>query len=192
MRVRTRPICLSACASGSTAPTSRRRTQAPVPSAASDRQADDRALDPPRRRRQRAHRPAARATSHALGGVPATVTQLLSNHYNDTRAEYYRQLKRTSDTGDVLPFLTYASRGLVDGLEEQLGFIWDQQFHDRWEQYVYQSFGELRTETDHRRLKAHARAVRALPRRCATQRDARTHAAPRLSLRAEDAQDADA
>jgi Fic family protein len=86
-------------------------------------------------------------------GFPAPVTQLLSNHYNATRSEYYRQLKHASDTGDVIPFLAYAARGLVDELAEQLGIIWDWQYEDRWEQYVYQQFGELRTESDRRRLR---------------------------------------
>jgi Fic family protein len=86
-------------------------------------------------------------------GFPPPVTQLLSNHYNATRTEYYRQLKRASDTGDVIPFLTYAARGFVDELAEQLDIVWRWQFDDRWEQYVYQTFGELRTETNRRRLK---------------------------------------
>jgi Fic family protein len=86
-------------------------------------------------------------------GFPPPVTQLLSNHYNATRSEYYRQLKRASDTGDVIPFLTYAARGFVDELAEQLDIVWRWQFDDRWEQYVYQTFGGLRTETSRRRLK---------------------------------------
>lgn len=86
-------------------------------------------------------------------GFPPPVTQLLSNHYNATRTEYYQQLKRASNTGDVIPFITYAARGFVDELAEQLDIIWRWQFEDRWEQYVYQRFGELRTETDRRRLK---------------------------------------
>lgn len=88
-----------------------------------------------------------------LAGFPPPVTQLLSNHYNATRTEYYRQLKRASDTGDILPFLTYAVRGFVDELSEQLDIVWHWQFDDRWEQYVYKQFGELRTESDRRRLK---------------------------------------
>jgi Fic family protein len=86
-------------------------------------------------------------------GFPPPVTQLLSNHYNATRTEYYRQLKRASETGDVMDFLTYAARGFVDELTEQLDIVWRWQFDDRWEQYVYQQFGELRTETNRRRLR---------------------------------------
>jgi Fic family protein len=75
-------------------------------------------------------------------GVPTPATHLLSNHYNQTRTEYYRQLRQASmGGGDVLPFLRYALQGFVDGLRDQLGMIRAQQFADRWEQYVYQQFG---------------------------------------------------
>ncbi len=75
-------------------------------------------------------------------GVPTPATHLLSNHYNQTRTEYYRQLRQASKGGgDVLPFLRYALQGFVDGLRDQLRTIRDQQFADRWEQYVYQQFG---------------------------------------------------
>jgi Fic family protein len=86
-------------------------------------------------------------------GFPTPATQLLSNHYNQTRSEYYRQLHASSRTGDPIPFLTYALRGFVDGLAEQLDLIFSWQREDRWEQYVYQQFGELRTEADRRRLR---------------------------------------
>jgi Fic family protein len=86
-------------------------------------------------------------------GFPTPATQLLSNHYNQTRSEYYRQLNAASRTGDPLPFLIYALRGFVDGLAEQLELIFAWQREDRWEQYVYQQFGELRTEADRRRLR---------------------------------------
>lgn len=74
-------------------------------------------------------------------GVPTPATHLLSNHYNQTRTEYYRQLKMASRGEDVLPFIRYALQGFVDGLRDQLGTIRAQQFADRWEQHVYQRFG---------------------------------------------------
>jgi len=75
-------------------------------------------------------------------GVPTPATHLLSNHYNQTRSEYYRQLRQASrGDGDPLPFLNYALQGFVDGLRDQLKTIRDQQFADRWEQHVYQQFG---------------------------------------------------
>jgi|SRR5680860_48800 len=79
-------------------------------------------------------------------GVPTPATHLLSNHYNQTRTEYYRQLRDASrGKGDPLPFVKYALQGFVDGLREQLGVIRAQQFADRWEQYVYQRFGRTTT-----------------------------------------------
>jgi Fic family protein len=75
-------------------------------------------------------------------GVPTPATHLLSNHYNQTRNEYYRQLRLSSKSGgDVLPFAMYALQGFVDGLRDQLGTFRKQQFADRWEQHVYQQFG---------------------------------------------------
>src|SRR5919202_5399853 len=74
-------------------------------------------------------------------GVPSPATHLLSNHYNQTRSEYYRQLARTSESGgDVMPFIVYAVQGFLDGLREQLKTIRQQQFDDRWEQFVYETF----------------------------------------------------
>ncbi len=79
-------------------------------------------------------------------GVPTPATHLLSNHYNQTRTEYYRQLRHASrGDADVLPFVRYAVQGFVDGLRDQLRTIRAQQFADRWEQYVYQQFGRATT-----------------------------------------------
>jgi Fic family protein len=85
-------------------------------------------------------------------GVPTPATHLLSNHYNQTRAEYYRQLRLASKgAGDVLPFVRYSLQGFVDGLREQLAVIRAQQFADRWEQYVYQQFGRTNSKARLRR-----------------------------------------
>jgi Fic family protein len=88
-------------------------------------------------------------------GVPMPAAHLLSNHYNVTRDEYYRQLQRASDSGgDVTAFLKYAVQGFVDGIRGQLTFVWGQQYHDRWEQFIYQAFGGHPTSTaERRRLK---------------------------------------
>jgi Fic family protein len=86
--------------------------------------------------------------------APVPATHLLSNHYNMTRADYYRHLHLTSRVpdGNPIPFITYAARGLVDGLRDQLKTITEQQFRDRWEQYIYETFGDRRTAADQRRL----------------------------------------
>jgi Fic family protein len=87
-------------------------------------------------------------------GFPVPTCQLLSNHYNQTRSEYYRQLAISSrERNGILSFVAYAVQGFVDQLREQLDVIWRRQFEDRWAQFVYQTFGERRSETDNRRLR---------------------------------------
>ncbi len=74
-------------------------------------------------------------------GVPAPAAHLLSNHYNLTRNEYYRQLDLASKSnGDLLPFIHYAVQGFVDGLREQLKYVWDQQWDVAWQNHVHQTF----------------------------------------------------
>ena len=86
-------------------------------------------------------------------GFPAPTCQLLSNHYNLTRTEYYRRLDEASRRQDEQGFLLYAIRGFVDQLREQLEAIWQRQLADRWEQFVYQTFGARASESENRRLK---------------------------------------
>lgn len=83
---------------------------------------------------------------------PEPVTQLLSNHYNQTRSEYYRQLDRTTTDGPN-GFLLYAVQGFVEELRGQLDRIWTMQYVDRWEQYVHQQFGETSTDSRRRQLR---------------------------------------
>jgi Fic family protein len=74
-------------------------------------------------------------------GVPSPAAHLLSNHYNQTRSEYYRQLDQASKSGgDVIPFLRYAVRGFVDGLHEQMNLVWDQIWFIVWRDHVHEQF----------------------------------------------------
>jgi Fic family protein len=74
-------------------------------------------------------------------GVPSPAAQLLSNHYNQTRTEYYRQLARASRSGgDAISFLLYAVEGLRDGLREQIQRIRDLQWDLAWRDYVHDAF----------------------------------------------------
>lgn len=82
-------------------------------------------------------------------GVPTPAAHLLSNHYNETRSEYYRQLDRASQSGgDVLPFLAYAVRGFVDGLRKQIGEVRDQQLDVTWLNHVYAAYGDTTSPSD--------------------------------------------
>lgn len=85
-------------------------------------------------------------------GVPSPAAHLLSNHFNLTRTEYYRQLDRASKSGgDILPFVTYAVQGLWDGLKAQLDTIWEQQWDITWRNYVHERFKDKSGKTQHRR-----------------------------------------
>lgn len=87
-------------------------------------------------------------------GVPAPAAHLLSDHYNQTRTEYYRQLDKASGSGgDVIPFLLYAIRGLRDGLKGQLEAIRDQQWDVVWRDYIWQHFRDKTSQADVRRRK---------------------------------------
>ena len=70
-------------------------------------------------------------------GVPTSAAHLISNHCNKTRDEYYRQLQYASESGgDVTRFLSYCALGFVEGLGEQLRWIYDRQFRLTWHEYV--------------------------------------------------------
>jgi len=84
-------------------------------------------------------------------GAPSAAVHLLSNHYNQTRSEYYRQLDRASRTGEVAPFVEYALQGFVDGLHEQLEYIRQQQIDVHWENFVYSVFRDDDTIVGKRR-----------------------------------------
>ena len=74
-------------------------------------------------------------------GFPTPAAHLLSNFYNLTRSEYYRNLDNSSraDRG-YEKFIAYAVRGLVDQLKEQIEYIRAKQWLSTWRNYVYESF----------------------------------------------------
>jgi Fic family protein len=82
-------------------------------------------------------------------GVSSPAAHLLSNHYNLTRSEYYRQLDHASKSGgDILPFLSYAVAGFVDGLRSQLEAVWRQQQDVFWRDYVHEKFKQRNSSSD--------------------------------------------
>ena len=77
---------------------------------------------------------------------------LLSSHYNQTRSDYQRLLDATSRSGgDVLAFVLYAVRGLVEGLRSQLAVIRERQSDVAWERYVHGAFKDNNGATADRR-----------------------------------------
>ncbi len=70
-------------------------------------------------------------------GVPTSAAHLISNHCNDTRDEYYRQLRYASESGgDVSRFLEYCAEGFVSGLTGQLQLVYDRQVRLTWHEHV--------------------------------------------------------
>lgn len=81
-------------------------------------------------------------------GIPSPAAHLLSNHYNQTRSEYYRQLDMASKTnGDIRNFIKYALQGFVDQLRSQIEIIRDQQWDVTWRNFVHEKFKDQTTES---------------------------------------------
>ena len=80
-------------------------------------------------------------------GIPTPAAHLLSNFYNQTRTEYYRQLDKTTKTkGNISDFIKYAINGFVDQLKEQLDIIRFQQWDIVWRNYVHEKFKDQTSE----------------------------------------------
>ncbi len=71
------------------------------------------------------------------GMAPLLAAHLLSNHYNLTRDQYYRELEAASQTRDTVSFVAYAIQGFVDGLREQIEKVLRQQLELTWINYVH-------------------------------------------------------
>jgi len=86
------------------------------------------------------------------GLVPLPACQLLSNHYNQTRGRYYRELDVASRSGgNVVPFIAYAVEGFVDALREQVDYVRRQQLEVTWENHVHRQFRHKDTAASSRR-----------------------------------------
>lgn len=76
-------------------------------------------------------------------GIPSAAGHLLSNHYNRTRAEYYRQLARASQSGgDLRAFIDYAITGFVEQIRDQLQLVKKQQWDVTWINYIHELFSD--------------------------------------------------
>ncbi|MDP9345760.1 MAG: Fic family protein [Actinomycetota bacterium] len=85
-------------------------------------------------------------------GVPFPAAHLLSNHYNQTRSEYYRQLHLASASGgNVIPFIEYAVQGFVDGLRSQIEKVQGAQIDVMWENYVHHEVPGATSTAERRR-----------------------------------------
>ena len=72
------------------------------------------------------------------GLAPLPAAHLLSNHYNLTRDQYYRELARASRSNSTVSFVTYAIQGFVDGLREQIDEVRNLQLQVAWINFVHE------------------------------------------------------
>ncbi len=72
------------------------------------------------------------------GLAPLPAAHLLSNHYNLTRDQYYRELAQASRRNSTVSFVTYAIQGFADGLREQIDQVRSVQLQVAWINYVHE------------------------------------------------------
>lgn len=72
-------------------------------------------------------------------GIPTPACHLLSNYYNRTRQLYYQVLRETSHKSPfpVEKFVSYALRGFVEELREQLQLVQRYQLGMAWRSFVH-------------------------------------------------------
>ena len=77
-------------------------------------------------------------------GYPDIASHVLSNFYNQTRPEYYRQLRVATQTRSLTAFIDYAVGGFRDGLSETLTTVQQSQLDTAWRNFVHERFGRLK------------------------------------------------
>jgi Fic family protein len=82
-------------------------------------------------------------------GLPDIASHILSNHYNDTRPEYYRLLHRANEERELTCFIEYAVRGFRDGLITTLTRVQDSQFAMSWQKVIHDRFAGRRMTNRH-------------------------------------------
>lgn len=70
-------------------------------------------------------------------GLPDIASHILSNHYNDTRQEYYRQLDLCVRTRDLSGFIKYAVLGFRDGLRGVFDIVQRNLLEMSWHKFIY-------------------------------------------------------
>ncbi|MFN8277435.1 MAG: Fic family protein [Chitinophagales bacterium] len=81
------------------------------------------------------------------GGNPDIASHILSNYYNLTRTEYYRQIEKATEKRSLSEFIEYALLGFRDGLVQTLEVIQRSQFENTWQKLIYDKFDAIRDNT---------------------------------------------
>ncbi|MCX6252416.1 MAG: Fic family protein [Bacteroidetes bacterium] len=80
------------------------------------------------------------------GGNPDIGSHILSNYYNLTRPEYYRQIEKARENKGLSCFIDYALLGFRDGLDQTLRIIQNSQFENTWRKLIYDQFDAIKSE----------------------------------------------
>lgn len=75
-------------------------------------------------------------------GTPIITSHILSNFYNETRPEYYRQFENARKKENLTEFLQYAILGYRDGLLQTFDVIKESLFNISWQKFIYDKFAE--------------------------------------------------
>ena len=78
------------------------------------------------------------------GGLPDIASHVLSNFYNNTRTEYYRQLDKATKKRNLSGFIEYAVRGFRDELLNVLNTIQVNHFEIMWKNNIYDTFKDIK------------------------------------------------
>ena len=81
------------------------------------------------------------------GIVPLVATNLLSDHYNKTRPEYYLALDAAQR--NVADFVKYAVRGFIGEIRGQVSEVRRESLEIHWESYVYEIFKSMPDAEEH-------------------------------------------
>jgi len=79
-------------------------------------------------------------------GLPDIASHILSNHYNDTREEYYRQLEQAGKEKNLSRFISYAVLGFRDGLNEVLDVVQKNVLKTAWRNHIYEVMDSKKAE----------------------------------------------
>lgn len=70
-------------------------------------------------------------------GLPDMASHILSNHYNDTRQEYYRRLDLCVRERELSGFVRYAVLGFRDGLKGVFDIVQANLLEMSWHKFIY-------------------------------------------------------
>ncbi|MGI9310050.1 MAG: Fic family protein [bacterium] len=77
-------------------------------------------------------------------GVPDICAHILSNHYNNTRPEYYGHIAKGQKERELTSFIAYAVTGFLDGLNEVWEIVAKVRLHKEWQAYVDDKIASLK------------------------------------------------